>query len=70
MFNAYNDDYGEDLRAAPKRAEIRHRPVHPAQLHKAFDKARRLPERHAEQDFHCKAGLDGGVRDAQGWLLL
>src|SRR6056297_3127899 len=42
-------------------AEIRHRPVEAGQPQQALDKTGRLPERHAEQHLHRKAGLDGGI---------
>ena len=52
---------GEGLLAAAQRAEVGHRPVKPDQAQQAFDEPRRLPECHAEQHLHGKAGLDRAI---------
>ena len=44
-----------------ERAEVRHIPVRADQARQALDKAGRLPQRHAGQDLHRQAGLDGSV---------
>ena len=55
------DLHGQSLLAARQRAEVGHRPVETDQPQQAFDEACRLTERHAEQNPHHQAGLDGGV---------
>src|SRR6056297_218675 len=55
------DADGEGLLAAAQRAEVGHRPVEADQAQQALDEAGRLPESHAEQHLHRKAGLDGGI---------
>ena len=53
--------YGQRFLAEAQRAEVGHRPVEADQLQQAFDEPGRLPERHAEQHLHRKAGLDSGI---------
>jgi hypothetical protein len=50
-----------DLLTTTKRAEDRHIPVQADKPQQVFDKRSRLPQRHAEQDLHSQAGLDGSV---------
>lgn len=44
--------------AVTQGAEVRDRPLKPDQAQEALHEPRRLPQRHSEQHFHRKAGLD------------
>ena len=52
---------GQGLLTAGQRAEVGYRPVEANQPQQALDEPGRLPERHAEQNLHRKARLDGGI---------
>lgn len=55
------DVHGQRLLPAAQGAEVGHIPVQANQPKQALDESGCLPQRHPEQDFHGKAGLDGGV---------
>ncbi len=55
------DVHGKGLLATAERAEVRHLPVQADQAKQALDEPGRLPQRHAEQDLHRQAGLDGRI---------
>ncbi len=55
------DVHAKGLLATAERAEIRHVPVQADQAKQALDEACRLPQRHAENDLHRQASLDGSV---------
>ncbi len=49
--------------AAAQRAEIGHCPVQSDQLQETLDETSRLPQGHAEQDFHGQTGLDRRIAE-------
>jgi hypothetical protein len=52
---------GKGLLATAQGAEVGHIPVQADQPLQALDEPGRLSQRHAKQDLHRQAGLDGGV---------
>ena len=58
---AVGNIHGQGLLAAGQRAEVGHRPVEADQPQQALDEAGLLPKRHAKQDLHRKARLNGGI---------
>jgi hypothetical protein len=55
------DVHGKGFLATAEHAEDWHIPVQADQAKQAVDEASRLPQRHAEQDLHRQAGLDGST---------